>query len=47
MVLTPVCPAVVSAHLIVHNRAPELLNEVDHFFRIFRFVEEPSHLLFV
>ena len=30
----------VSAHLIVQDRAPDLLNEVDHFLRIHLFIKE-------
>ena len=34
-----------SAHLIVHDCCPELINEVDYFLRIFRLVEESCRFL--
>ena len=33
-----------SAHLIIHDCSPELVNEVDYFLRIFRFVKESCRL---
>ena len=32
---------IVSAHLVVRNCSPELLNEADHFLGIFSLVKEP------
>jgi len=40
-------PRVVSAHLIVQDRAPDLLNEVDHFLRVHLFIKESFSFTFV